>query len=476
MQGLGGEAGHILPQWASVNRVVLDLFKQYEPAFNVKRIGTGLDLDPVVPLTWGDRALLKRGVGGILSHAVKHSVPGGLVVVKTTLDGEWVLLSVGENGSADRDETAELLRGSQPLDADGLGLAQEIIRAHGGQIGLKVGENTGSRCVVRLPAVAMDNARLSEELEHRRRGGRDLLATLSYELRTPLHAIMGYADLLGEGTFGELSEGQIDTVKRIDQGARELLTLVEGAIDARNGLDGDGDDAAAASLRLPERLHGFCQLAIETLDCDSCLCFVWQPGSDAFVPAAIAGLIAGTDDWFSTARLSPARVSRLLSGDLGPGPAVLIDPREVLPESVARDLRLHATVLLPIRRGGDLLGLMVLGYTRRSCVFTAEHAHFAEGIGDLAGLAVENSVLSERIDQAQRITAEFVSSMSHHSRIPLNVIIGYSDLLHEGEFGALTAEQLNVSKRLRSSGRELLAVINRNLLPGDESVLSRYDA
>ncbi len=477
MQGLEvgqAQAGHLLPQWASVNRVVLDLFKHYEPAFNVKRIATGLDLDPVVPLTWGDRALLKRGFGGLLGHAVKHSSPGGLVVVKTTLDGEWVTLRIGENGAAgDDDHTAELLERGAPVPSGDLSIAQDIVAAHGGQIGVETRSGYGSQCVVRLPGVAMENARLSEELEQSRRGGRDLLATLSYELRTPLHAIMGYADLLCEGTFGELSQGQTDTVRRIDQGARELLNLVEGAIDARSK---DEDViAATANMQLPERLHGFCQLAIEALECDTCLALIWQPGSDSFVPTAAAGVQARSEDWFATTRVSPAQVARLLSRDKGPGPVVLSDPRELLPESVTRSLNLNATVLLPIRRGNDLLGLMVLGYGRRNCVFSSDHAHFAEGISDLAGLSVENSLLSEQIDQTQRITADFVSSMSHHSRIPLNVIIGYSDLLHEGEFGLLSNELLSVTKRLRSSGRELLDVINRNLSP-DESVLRQYDA
>ncbi len=467
-------AGHILPQWASVNRVVLDLFKHYEPAFNVKRIATGLDLDPVVPLTWGDRALLKRGFGGILGHAVKHSSPGGLVVVRTALTGEWVTLMVGENGTAAEIDDAERLL-ERPLEGadESLALAQQIIIAHGGRIGVETDPTRGSSCVVRLPGVAMENARLSKELEQSRKGGHDLLAALSYELRTPLHAIMGYSDLLSDGTFGSMSRDQLDTIERIDQGAKELLNLVEGAIDARSG----DDDVrfASACVELPERMHGFCQLAIEALECDTCLSFVWRPASDAFVPVAAAGAASRTDDWFMTTRLSPAKVSRLLSRDNGPGSVVLLDPREILPESAVRALHMNASVLLPIRRGKELLGVMVLGYSRRTCVFSGDHANFAEGIGDLAGLAVENSALSEQIDQTQQITAEFVSSMSHNSRIPLNVIIGYTDLLHEGEFGALTPEQESVTRRLRASSRELLDVINRNLTP-DESVLRQYDA
>lgn len=474
MQAVDVGTGQMLPQWASVNRVVLDLFKHYEPAFNVKRIATGLDLDPVVPLTWGDRALLKRGLGGVLGHAVRHSSPGGLVVVRTALDGDWVTLTVGENGVAeDAGSAARVL--DRPVDpsCEDLAMAQRIIAAHGGQLGVETNDGKGSLSVIRLPGVAMENARLSHELEQRRKGGRDLLATLSYELRTPLHAIMGYADLLCDGTFGALTEDQLDTVKRVDGGAREMLNLVENAIVARNG---DEDVRFAnACLELPERMHGFCQLAIEALECDSCLAFIYQPASDAFVPVAAAGLATGYDDWFATTRLAPALVSRLLARESGLRSAVLMDPRELLPESTVRRMRLHANVLLPVRRGKELLGVMLLGYARRTCVFSADHAQFAEGIADLAGLAIENSVLSEQIDQTHKIMTEFVSSMSHHSRIPLNIIIGYTDLLHEGEFGALTDQQRTVTKRLRSSSRELLDVINRNLAP-NETALRQYDA
>lgn len=474
MQGAEVRAGQLLPQWASVNRVVLDLFKHYEPAFNVKRIATGLDLDPVVPLTWGDRALLKRGLSGILGHAVKHSSLGGLVVVRTALDGDWITLTVGENGVADDSDYAACIL-DKPLDAPGeeLAMAQQIIAAHGGRIGVETNAGKGSFSVVRLPGVAMENARLSEELEQRRKGGQDLLATLSYELRTSLQGILGYADLLCDGTFGSLTPEQLDTVKRIDAGARELANLVERAIDARSA---DEDIRFAnACIELPERMHGFCQLAIEALECDSCLAFIWQPASDAFVPVAAAGLASGFDDWFSATRLATAKISRLLTRDNAPGSMVLMDPRELLPESAVRRMRLHASVLLPMRRGKNLLGLMMLGYARRTCVFSADHAHFAEGIGDLAALAMENSVLSEKIDQTHMIMTEFISSMSHESRIPLNVIIGYTDLLHEGEFGALTDQQKTVTKRLRARGRELLDVINRNLAP-NETALRQYDA
>ncbi len=471
---LEGRAGNLLPQWASVNRVVLDLLKHYEPAFNVKRIATGLDLDPVVPLTWGDRALLKRGFGGILGHAVKSSSPGGFVVVRTTLREGFVTFTVGENGAAtDDDRVEELLKNPRLYSDDDLAIAREIVTAHGGQIGIDTGDGFHSCCVVRLPGVALENARLSEELEESRRDGRELLATLSYELRTPLHGIMGYTDLLLEGTFGPLTQDQGDTVRRIDQGAKELLGLVEHAIDARSE---DGDHLVlGAGVELPQRLQSFCQLAIEALDCDTCLAFVWQPASEVFVPAAGGGLPSRGQEWLANTRLTGAQVARLLPRDQGTGPVIVMEPRELLSDAVSKALGLHSVCLLPVHRNGELLGMLMLGYARRPYVFNAEHRHFAEGISDLAGLAMENSHLSEQIDQVQRVTAEFVSTMSHHSRIPLNIIIGYSDLLHEGEFGPLSGEQKSVTQRLRATSRELLEVINRNLSP-DQPESRHYDA
>ena len=467
------QAGHLLPQWASVNRAVLDLFKHFEPAFHVKRIATGLDLDPTVPLTWGDRALLKRGFSSILGHAVKSSSPGGLVLVRTTLEDGFVTLTVGENGAETDAKRVEELLKSPRLYADAdLAVAREIVLAHGGQIGIDTGDGFHSCCVVRLPAVALENARLSEELEESRKDGHELLATLSYELRTPLHGIMGYTDLLMDGTFGPLTRDQRDTVRRIDQGAKELLGLVESAID------GPGDEESlpvGTGEELPQRLQGFCQMAIEALDCDSCIAFTWKTATEAFVPTAGAGLLGRRQEWLVNTRLTHGQVSRLLPRGQGNSPVIVMEPRELLSETVTKALGLHSLCLLPIQRGRELLGVMLVGYANRPYVFNAEHRHFAEGISDLAGLAMENSHLSEQIDQIQRVTADFVSTMSHQSRIPLNVVIGYSDLLHEGEFGELTQEQKKVTQRLRATGRELLEVINRNLSP-KEPADRHYDA
>ena len=45
--------------------------------------------------------------------------------------------------------------------------------------------------------------------------------------------------------------------------------------------------------------------------------------------------------------------------------------------------------------------------------------------------------------------------------MPLDVIIGYAELLLEGQFGNVSVDQAGVIKELRSSGVDLLSALNR---------------
>ncbi len=52
-------------------------------------------------------------------------------------------------------------------------------------------------------------------------------AALAHELRTPLAAIIGYADAMRERAFGPLSERYVECAETVEQAARHMLTLVE---------------------------------------------------------------------------------------------------------------------------------------------------------------------------------------------------------------------------------------------------------
>ncbi len=57
------------------------------------------------------------------------------------------------------------------------------------------------------------------------------MATVSHEMRTPINAVLGYADLLDLGLEGALTGGQATYVERIRQTGRTLLDLVNDVLD-----------------------------------------------------------------------------------------------------------------------------------------------------------------------------------------------------------------------------------------------------
>ena len=58
-----------------------------------------------------------------------------------------------------------------------------------------------------------------------------LLANVSHDLRTPLTAIMGYADILKEEIYGPLNPRQRDIIQRILSNTRRLVTMINSMLD-----------------------------------------------------------------------------------------------------------------------------------------------------------------------------------------------------------------------------------------------------
>ena len=64
------------------------------------------------------------------------------------------------------------------------------------------------------------------------------------------------------------------------------------------------------------------------------------------------------------------------------------------------------------------------------------------------------------LERANKLKSQFVANMSHELRIPLNAIIGYSEMLSSGLYGPVNGEQTSSLQAIEESGRNLLNLIN----------------
>jgi two-component system heavy metal sensor histidine kinase CusS len=141
------EHGLAVPRRESVDLAenVRELFDFYEALAEEK--GVRLELSGVGCVT-GDRLMLRRAIGNLLSNAIRHAPRGGLVGVRLEQGGDGAIhLAVENTGETiaaehlprlfDRFYRADPSR-QRSGEGAGLGLAivRSIVRAHGGEIGV----------------------------------------------------------------------------------------------------------------------------------------------------------------------------------------------------------------------------------------------------------------------------------------------------------------------------------------------------
>jgi PAS domain S-box-containing protein len=71
----------------------------------------------------------------------------------------------------------------------------------------------------------------NEELQRVNRAKSDFLAMMSHELRTPLNSIIGFSEVLIDGTFGPVNDRQVRYLKNVHGSGRHLLGLINDLLD-----------------------------------------------------------------------------------------------------------------------------------------------------------------------------------------------------------------------------------------------------
>ena len=70
-------------------------------------------------------------------------------------------------------------------------------------------------------------------------------------------------------------------------------------------------------------------------------------------------------------------------------------------------------------------------------------------------LAASFQTMSKQLAELDKLKAEFVSVASHELKTPINVILGYLQLMQEGIYGPLSSKQIEILATIESQGRTL---------------------
>ncbi len=211
-----------------------------------------------------------------------------------------------------------------------------------------------------------------------------------------------------------------------------------------------------SDLDAPELLARVNRTALDYLGADWAATFVvdaehgtFRVGavSDPDIPASALGRIPlPLTSWRALERLAPGRVIRLEGLEAAQTPATFTGGKT--PQSL---------LLTGLYREQALIGLLAIGHANGSAPDWA--SHLLAGIAEHAAVVLHNARLLEEVREASQLKSEFVGAVSHELRSPLNVILGYAEMLHDGGLGAVTADQARALDRTRRHAMALLEMI-----------------
>jgi PAS domain S-box-containing protein len=206
-------------------------------------------------------------------------------------------------------------------------------------------------------------------------------------------------------------------------------------------------------------------LTAEAVRCDASYILFWDPEANAYAVLGSHGATPEQRELLRAIRF-PVSVVEPFHAALERGEIAHMlrsQAPERLQEAVFKPFDVQVLMVVALRRGDAIIG--VIDAVNRTCEvpFTAQQQRILQGIAQLASFALENARLFEELERANRFRSDFVATMSHELRTPMNVILGYHELLLDGTFGPLAPAQAAPLRRANRSACELLDLVTATL-------------
>ncbi|HMN69486.1 MAG TPA: response regulator [Bdellovibrionales bacterium] len=230
--------------------------------------------------------------------------------------------------------------------------------------------------------------------------------------------------------------------------------------------------ALSQSLHLPDTLNAFTQIVVEHMadwceivlvgEDDQTIEVVVQANRD---PARGQSRLEFRND-FEPSRNDAYGVGRVIhSGE----PQFYADLNaDILDQGVLEPVRraslkalgLHSVIIVPIKAYGGVMGALTLATAAGGRTFGEFDLSLATDLAKRAALAIENSRLFMKAQEASRAKSAFLANMSHEIRTPLGAMLGFAELLADEK---LAPQNMKYVQTVLKNGRQLLRIVDEIL-------------
>jgi len=138
----------------------------------------------------------------------------------------------------------------------------------------------------------------------------------------------------------------------------------------------------------------------------------------------------------------------------------------LLPADYLQASDLAALLLVPVRRGGENVGMLMVGHAGTARHWHSDEQSFAASLADMAALALEEAerqraeqaliVARDEALHAVKVKTEFLAAMSHEIRTPLHGVLGTLELLSDTSLSEEQATWVSTADRSAQSLLRLL--------------------
>ena len=231
---------------------------------------------------------------------------------------------------------------------------------------------------------------------------------------------------------------------------------------------------------LPQVMVAHMSRALNTSRCQVAL---YMPEHDAVrVEADFSAPHLGDPDEFARTgqRLRLADHAALASAIRARQPVTIYAQDGTTPaEAAARLLENgeYSQLVVPVVTAKRVLGVVDWTDDQPGRRFSPDDIRLAQTLVAQAAIAIDNALMFRELEQradelaeANRLRSQFLATISHELRTPMNSIIGFSETLLDGLYGELNERQASRMERIKRNAYALLALID------DLLDLSRIDA